>query len=107
MTNIPHTTASDIRRREDLKRLLPMWPAELADLSLAGRRHIIRHLERALRAERRRGRAGHFAYSISRHAALIANCKQERAALVAFEIATLGASKVRAQKSPPQKGGPL
>lgn len=107
MTNIPHTAAADIRRREDLKRLLPMWPAELADLSLAGRRHIIRHLERALRAERRRGRAGHFAYNISRHAALIANCKQERAALVAFEIATLGASKIRAQKSPPQKGGPL
>ena len=107
MTNSPHITASDIRRREDLKRLLPMWPAELADLSLAGRQHIIRNLERALRAERRRGRAGHFAYNISRHAALIANCKQERAALVAFEIATLGASKIRAQKSPPQKGGPL
>ena len=106
MTNTAHTAAADIRRREDLKRLLPMWPAEVEDLSLSGRRHIIRYLERALRAERRRGRAGHFAYNISRHAALISNYKQERAALIAFQIATSSAAKIRAQKSPP-KSGPL
>lgn len=107
MTNTPnttHTTAADIRRRQELQRLLPMWPAEIDDLSLAGRRHIIRALERALRAERRRGRAGHFAYNISRHAALIANYKQERAALIAFQIATQCGSTKCAQKSPLKSG---
>ena len=49
----------DVQRREELARLLPLWPKELEDLSIAGRRHIIHTLNRALRAERRRGRAGH------------------------------------------------
>lgn len=91
---------SDAHRREDLKRLVPIWPAEADDLSLSGRRHIIRCLARALRAERRRGLAGHFAYNINRHAGLITIYKQERAALIALQIA----APIRAQKSPP-KGG--
>lgn len=78
---------SDARRRDELARLLPVWPSEAADLSLAGRRHIIRIVERALRAERRRGRAGHWAYNLSRHAALLATWKSECAALVEFETA--------------------
>lgn len=81
-----------------------MWPSEIEDLSLAGRRHVIRYLERALRCERRRGRAGHFAYSISRHAALIENYKQERASLIALQIAMPKSGKSRAQKSPPKSG---
>lgn len=91
---------ADFRRRQDLKRLLPVWPAEADDLSLSGRRHIVRCLERALRAERRRGRTNHWAYNISRHAALIAIYKQERAALIAFQILTAGTKQRR-----PPKGG--
>jgi hypothetical protein len=71
----------DVQQREELARLLPLWPKELEDLSIAGRRHIIHTLDRALRAERRRGRAGHWAYDLSRHAALLATWRLECAAL--------------------------
>ncbi|MBK9077747.1 MAG: hypothetical protein IPL91_00760 [Hyphomicrobium sp.] len=71
----------DEQRREELARLLPLWPKEVADLTIAGRHHIIRTLERALRAERRRGRAGHWAYDLSRHAALLATWRSECASL--------------------------
>ncbi|MGL4397666.1 MAG: hypothetical protein ACRCS9_14085 [Hyphomicrobium sp.] len=69
------------RRREDLARVLPLWPSELADLSLAGRRHMLKVLERALRGERRRGIAGHWAYDLARHASLFALWRAERAEL--------------------------
>ena len=46
------------RRVHDLQRLLPMWPAELADQSTEGRRRRIAKLRRALREERRRGGTG-------------------------------------------------
>jgi hypothetical protein len=65
----------------ELSRLLPMWPAELADTSREGRLKIIATIERAIRAERRRGRAGHWAYDLARHAALFRLLKCERAAL--------------------------
>jgi hypothetical protein len=78
-------TQSDSARREDLARLLPLWPVELADLSIAGRRRIIARLERALRAERKRGIAGHWAYDLARHAALVKNWKSESAALREIE----------------------
>ena len=42
-------------RRTGLCRLLPLWPRELDDQSLQGRRHIVERLRKALRAERRRG----------------------------------------------------
>ena len=41
-------------------------------------------MERALRAERKRGRAGHWAYDLARHAALHRAWIAERAALVAL-----------------------
>ena len=72
---------SDGERRRELARLLPLWPIEIADLSAEGRRHIIKPLERALRAERQRGRAGHWAYDVARHAALAKTWKSECAAL--------------------------
>ena len=58
-----------------------MWPAEIADLSLNGRQLIVARLARALREERRRGKAGHWAYDLARHAQLGALWRQERAAL--------------------------
>ena len=46
------------QRIDTLVRLLPMWPAEIASLSLSGRRHIVARLARALREEREREKAG-------------------------------------------------
>lgn len=68
-------------RKALLQRLLPLWPREIADGSLANRQRIIRLLARALREERRRGSGGHWAYDLSRHAALAKLYKQECEAL--------------------------
>ncbi len=57
-------------RTRELSRLLPLWPADIGDGSLDGRRRLVSLLERALRAERVRGQSGHWAYDLSRHAAL-------------------------------------
>lgn len=57
-------------RAAELGRLLPLWPREIADRSIEGRRRIVATIERALRAERKRGRAGHWAYDLARHVAL-------------------------------------
>lgn len=62
-----------------LMRLLPLWPHEMADRSVTGRRRILALLHRALRAERQRGLAGHWAYDLSRHAQLLAIYRQETA----------------------------
>lgn len=67
--------------RARLSILLPVAETDLADLSAEGRRTIVRRLERALRAERRRGRAGHWTYDLNRHLALKRALEAERAAL--------------------------
>ena len=77
------------QRIDTLVRLLPMWPAEIASLSLSGRRHIVARLARALREERRRGKAGHWAYDLARHAQLGAVWRHERAAIRELERAEL------------------
>lgn len=66
-------------REAALARLVPMWPHLLRDESPATRQYIIARLERALRAERQKGRAGHWTYDLNRHQAL--------AELLAFERA--------------------
>jgi hypothetical protein len=53
-----------------LPRLIPVGPGDIADHSLAGRRAILGRLARALRAERNRGRAGHWSYDLNRHIGL-------------------------------------
>lgn len=93
---------SDSQRRAELARLLPLWPHEIADLSCPGRQHILRTLERALRVERRRGRAGHWAYDLARHAALFQTWRRERAALRAMEMTAVCQNR----KGPP-RGEPL
>lgn len=57
-------------RARDLARLVPLWPHEIADGSAAGRSRLVKLLRRALREERQRGLAGHWAYDLARHAAL-------------------------------------
>lgn len=56
----------------ELSRLLPMWPGEIDDNSRHGRLALLARLRRALRAERQRGLAGHWAYDLARHARLLA-----------------------------------
>jgi hypothetical protein len=68
------------RREEQLPRLIGLWPQEISD-DAGGTAVILGRLRRALRAERQRGRAGHWAYDLNRHAALLEAIRQETALL--------------------------
>jgi hypothetical protein len=76
-----HPAARHDPRLRDLARLLPLWPHEIADASLAGQRRICRLLMKALRHERQRGVAGHWTYDVGRHAALVRALRPELARL--------------------------
>lgn len=65
-------------RRLMLPRLLPLAPADLAEDGPALTRRLVARLARALRAERRRGRAGLAGYDIGRHLALARVLRAER-----------------------------
>jgi hypothetical protein len=80
-------------RRLHLPRILPVGPVEIADVSLAGRRAIVRRLARALRAERNRGRAGHWTYDLNRHIALAQAYAAERRLLAAGSSGPLAGEK--------------
>jgi hypothetical protein len=58
-------------RRHELPRVLPLWPHELDHDTPEARRLILSKLRRALRAERRRGIAGHWTYDLCRHVELL------------------------------------
>jgi len=68
-------------RQAALARVLALWPHELADDSLAGRQIVLAKLRRALRDERRRGLAGHWAYDLARHSELLRVYREELATL--------------------------
>lgn len=84
-------------RNLDLPSLIPLWPAELIDNSASRTRAIILKLTSALRAERRRGRQGHWTYNLNRHAALKRALQSEREYLQSCE------QKPRATKNFVQK----
>ena len=65
-------------RSRHLPRVLPVGPADIADDSERGRRRILARLARALRAERVRGRGGHWTYDLNRHIALAEAYAAER-----------------------------
>ena len=65
-------------RNRHLPRVLPVDPVELGDTSREGRRRTLARLARALRAERVRGRAGHWTYDLNRHIALAQAYESER-----------------------------
>jgi hypothetical protein len=65
-------------RAQHLPRVLPVGPADIADDSDNGRRKILARLARALRAERARGRGGHWTYDLNRHIALAQAYAAER-----------------------------
>ncbi len=64
-------------RIRDLGGLIPLWPHELADDTPEGCNRIVQKLRRALREERQRGLAGHWAYNLTRHAALLRAYRRE------------------------------
>jgi len=64
-------------RDRDLPRLIAVWPREVADPSQAGILILIRKLKNALRAERQRGRSGHWSYDLGRHIRLVKALKAE------------------------------
>jgi hypothetical protein len=88
----------DYQRERCLPGLLPMLPAEVADTSEGTRRRIVARLARALRAERMRGRAGHWTYDINRHIALLQAFQAERLALRAEN------RRIQKQKGPANAG---
>ena len=66
-------------RRTELPRVLPLWPHELDDETPQGRSKVLAKLRRALRAERRRGIAGHWTYDLARHVELLRVYRRELA----------------------------
>ncbi len=82
LLSITTRAAAEVYRRDlHLPGLLALWPAELANDSQAGCLRIVARLHRALRAERARGRAGHWTYDLNRHIALLGALKAETARL--------------------------
>lgn len=77
----PRPPASGYDRRRAIARVLPLWPHELEDESATARKWIVAKLHSALRAERRRGVAGHWTYDLARHVELLRVYRQELAAL--------------------------
>lgn len=67
------------RRERDLPRLIALWPREIEDESPEGSLRILTMLRRALRAERRRGLAGHWSYDLNRHLGLLSAYRAELA----------------------------
>lgn len=58
------------RRERQLPGLIAVNPSSLGDRSIAAAEIILARLRRALRAERRRAKAGHWTYDLNRHIAL-------------------------------------
>ena len=65
-------------RNRDLPGLLHIFPAELARLQQTSPHAIIQKITLALCAERRRGRSGHYRYSLLRHIGLMQALAAER-----------------------------
>ncbi len=66
-------------RERLVPRLVAATPDDLADATVDGRRRVLDLMMRALAAERRRGRSGHWSYSLARHAGLIEAIEAELA----------------------------
>jgi hypothetical protein len=70
-------------RSRMLVRLLPIGPDEITGAEPETTRRIVLKLARALRAERARGRAGHWTYDLNRHMGLLQALKAEQERLAA------------------------
>ncbi len=74
-------TAKPYDRHRELPPLVAMWPREIADFSEKGCLNVVAQIEKALRGERRRGKAGHWTYSLARHMSLLKALKAEQVIL--------------------------
>ena len=70
-------------RHRMLPRVLPIGPDELRGAEPETTRRIVLKLARPLRAERARGRAGHWTYDLNRHMGLLQALKAEQERLAA------------------------
>jgi len=68
-------------RRTAIAKALALWPHEIEDESGSARERVLAQLRQALRAERRRGLAGHWAYDLARHVELLRVYREELAAV--------------------------
>jgi len=71
-------------REAELPKLIGLWPHEVRDPAVGAVERIVKLLRKALRAERRRGQAGHWTYDLTRHLALSDALKKEEARLAAL-----------------------
>ena len=72
---------SHYERKRDLPTLIALWPWEIETHDAAAQRRLVTNIRRALRIERQRGVAGHWAYDLTRHARLITAYRCEAALL--------------------------
>jgi hypothetical protein len=77
---------------------VPLWPAEIDTPGEAAARRVVDTLERALRGERRRGRAGQWSYDINRHLALARALREERGRLARLRRERSGTRNSRARR---------
>jgi hypothetical protein len=75
-------------RARDLPKLVPLWPREIAAMSIADHARLLAKLRRALRAERQRGIGGHWSYDLARHAQLLRAYRAETTAYLRAAMAT-------------------
>ena len=68
-------------RARDLPRLVPLWPEEVCDETVEGRKRLVLRLGSALRCERQRGLAGSWTYHLARHRQLLVAYRAECRAL--------------------------
>jgi hypothetical protein len=73
------SSAAGYQRGRDLPKLLPLWPHEMALASAGDHARLLARMRRALRIERQRGIAGHWAYDLARHAQLLRAYRAETA----------------------------
>jgi hypothetical protein len=68
-------------RGRDLPKLIAVWPKETFDYSIPGTRHVIKRVQRVLRATYRLALSGHYSYSVNRHIGLLSALKAEQTRL--------------------------
>jgi hypothetical protein len=71
--------AAGYQRARDLPKLLPLWPHEMVVAGAGDHARLLARMRRALRIERQRGIAGHWAYDLARHAQLLSAYRAETA----------------------------
>lgn len=64
-------------REYEIKRVIAVWPAELAD-DIVSRSRLLARLEAINREQRRRGASGHWAYDPGRHQGIINVIRREK-----------------------------